>query len=164
MTRIILATAALTAIYALALASANPWDLGIGAMLSLGTLIVFRGFLLRGAAITPDDVLRRAVHLPALVAATAVNIVRGTGQVARVVLTWSPPRDAGFVTIPQGERTNIGVAVSGLLDTLSPGTVLIDIDLDHETWTIHALDASDGEAVRGDADRLYERYQRPVWP
>ena len=164
MMRIVFASAALTAIYALALASANPWDLGIGAALGLGTLLTFRGFLLAGEAISPYLILRRAAHFPALVLATAINIIRGTLQVARVVLTWLPPRDAGFVTIPQGERTDAGVVVSGLLDTLSPGTVLIDVDPAAQTWTVHALDASDEDAVRADVERMYDRYQRPVWP
>ena len=164
MMRFFFATAALTAVYALALASANPWDLGIGAVLSMGVLLAFRRFILPARELPPELVLRRAVHFPVLVLATAVNIIRGTVQVTRVVLGWSTSRNAGFVEVPQGDRTDLGVVISGLLDTLSPGSVLVDIAPDAETWTIHALQAADVDAVRADLDRLYDRFQRTVWP
>lgn len=164
MTRIVFATVALAAIYALALASANPWDLGIGAVLGFGLLVAFRGFILPETGIPARLALRRAAHVPALILAAGVDVVRGTVQVARAVLSPSPPHEAGFVVIPQGERTDTGVAISGLLDTLSPGSVLIDIDLEDRTWTMHALDASDKSAVRTHVEKFYQRYQRPVWP
>ncbi len=164
MTRIVFATVALAAIYALALASANPWDLGIGAVLGLGVVIAFRGFILPETGIPALLALRRAAHVPALILATGIDIVRGTVQVARAVLASSPPNDAGFVVIPQGERTETGVAISGLLDTLSPGSVLIDTDPEDRTWTIHALDASEKQEIRTNAERFYGQYQRPVWP
>ncbi|MGH2618627.1 MAG: Na+/H+ antiporter subunit E [Thermomicrobiales bacterium] len=158
------ATAALTAVYALALASANPWDLGIGVAFSLAVLVTFRKFILAEPEIPPLLALQRAAHLPALILATGVDIVKGTVDVARAVLGMSPASRGGFVTIPQGNRTKTGVAISGLLDTLSPGSVLIDVDLDKESWTVHAIDATDNDAVRSDAERYYERFQRAVWP
>jgi multisubunit Na+/H+ antiporter MnhE subunit len=51
-----------------------------------------------------------------------------------------------------------------MLDTLSPGSVLIDHDPAAKTWTIHTVDASDEEATARELERFYERYQRPVWP
>jgi multisubunit Na+/H+ antiporter MnhE subunit len=42
--------------------------------------------------------------------------------------------------------------------------VLIETDPDARTWTIHELDASDQEAVREAARRMYEQYQKAVWP
>lgn len=164
MTRVLATAAALTAVYALALSSVDPWDLGLGALLSLAVLIAFRDFILVGEGTSPLSALRRAARFPALMLATFVAIVQGTIQVARVVLTWSPPRDAGFVEIPQGKRTNTGVAVNGLLLTLSPGSVLTDIDSESQTWSMHVLDAADEEVVRANIDQFYDRYQRPVWP
>jgi multicomponent K+:H+ antiporter subunit E/multicomponent Na+:H+ antiporter subunit E len=162
MMRFLAATAALTAVYALALASANPWDLAIGFALSLTVLVTFRRFLLPFPEIPPLLAVKRAAHVPALMAATAFDIVRGTVDVARVVLGLSSKNRGGLVAIPRGERTETGVAVSGLLDTLSPGSVLIDID--PEIWTVHAIDASDETAVRADIEQFYDRFQRPVWP
>lgn len=164
MIRFLATAAALTAVYALALSSADPWDLGLGALLSLVVLIAFRDFVHVGESGSLRPVWRRVARFPALILATFISIVQGTIQVARVVLTWSPPRGAGLVEIPKGARTDIGVAISGLLLTLSPGSVLTDIDTEAQTWTIHALDAADEEAVRATVEEFYDRYQRPVWP
>ena len=164
MTKFVLTPMALAAIYALALGSADPWDLGLGAVLGLAVALTFRAFLFPVTEGASAPMLRRVAGVPALVLATVVDIVRGTLQVARAVLSPSPPREAGFVEIPIGARTPMGLTVSGLLNTLSPGSVLVDVDPMAGTWTIHDLDASDEQGVVDDAQRFYERYQRPVWP
>ena len=162
--RVAIAAAALTAVYALALASANPWDLATGAILGLAVLAVFRDFIFAPRTFAFGDVARRVARFPALVGAVFLDIVRGTVAVGRAVLTPTPPNTAGFVKLPIGNRTDEGVVISGLLDTLSPGSVLIDIDPAERTWTIHVLDASDPDLVRENAEHLYQRFQRPIWP
>jgi multisubunit Na+/H+ antiporter MnhE subunit len=162
--RVAIATAALTTIYLLALASLDPWDIGIGALLSCGVVLLFRQFLFLGPAAPPATIARRAGHFPRLALATAGEIVRGTVAVARAVLSGQPPRHAGLVAIPVDGRTPTGVIISAWLNTLSPGSVYVGADPQQETWTIHALDAEDGDAIRSDAQRFYDRYQRPVWP
>lgn len=162
--RILLTTVVLAGVYALTLASADPWDLGLGAALGLGVTLLFRDFLFTEPAAAPARMLRRIAYLPNLVVGTVIDITRGTIEVARVVLSPKIPRNEGFVEIPNHGRTPSGVVVSGLLNTISPGSVLIDIDPVAETWTIHAIDVSDEEAVIDSAQRFYERYQRPVWP
>lgn len=164
MTRYILAAVALTLVYALALASADGWDLGMGAALSLCILFVFRRFLFVYPAVPTVDVLRRLAHLPKLALATGRSIVRGTIDVARAVLSPNLPANDGFVVISDGDRTPSGVVMSGFLDTLSPGSVLINIDPASRTWTIHALDVTGEPDVESNAQHFYEHYQRPVWP
>jgi multisubunit Na+/H+ antiporter MnhE subunit len=158
------AVVAATAVYALALASRDPWDLAAGALLGLAVALVFRAFVFPENGTARIPWYRRVLHFPALVVATAVEIVRGTFQVARVVLSPSRAARAGFVDIPVGERTPSGVAINGLLNTLSPGSVFIDVDPATGSWRIHTIDASDPNQVRADIQRHYERYQRPVWP
>jgi multicomponent Na+:H+ antiporter subunit E len=68
------------------------------------------------------------------------------------------------VEIPIGERSETGLAVSGIANTLSPGTVMVDVDVAAGSWTIHSIDVSDEDAVREDVQRFYDRYQRQVWP
>ncbi len=162
--RYLVAICALAGIYALALASADPWDLWLGAVLGTTLVFGFRSFLFTKEEIPGIDLFRRLAQLPALAAATTAEIARGTVMVARAVLSPELPRHDGFVVIPDGERTATGVVVSGLLNTLSPGSVLIDIDPDVGSWTIHALDTTDAPGIVEDAQRFYERYQRPVWP
>lgn len=164
MMRHVVAVVGLTAVYALALASADPWDLGIGAFLSACVLLAFGRFIVPGQALPFAVVLQRTVRFPALAAATVAIIVRGAVQVARTVLGRTSAEHAGFVVVPRGERTHIGVVVNGMLETLSPGSVLVDIGEDDDTWTLHVLQAEDKDEVRADVDRFYRRSQRPVWP
>jgi len=162
--RIAIATAILTGIYALALASADPWDLALGAALGLCVALTFRGFVLAGAALPARDVARRLVGLPALLMATLAEVARGTVAVARAVLVPARARHAGFVVLPVLEETETGVAMTGLLTTLSPGSVLIDVDPRAQTRTMHVLDASSPDETAEQVRRFYERFQRPVWP
>lgn len=154
----------LSIVYCLALASSNPWDLALGVILGLAVLLTFRAFLLAEPAAPASEAVKRAIHLPRLIVATAAEIVSGTVQVAGAVLSPRIPDRAGFVTIPDANRTSSGVVISGLLNTLSPGSVLIEVHPDPGSWTIHALDASDEQKVIEQAQEFYERFQRPVWP
>jgi multisubunit Na+/H+ antiporter MnhE subunit len=162
--RVMMAAVVLTAVYALALASANPWDLAMGAILSLVVLSAFREFIFAARPFSLAETARGLARFPALVAAVSLDVVRGTIDVARAVLSPTVPESADFVDLPIGDRTPQGVVISGLLDTLSPGSVLIDIDTTDGAWTIHTLDAADPDAVRANAERLYQRFQRPIWP
>lgn len=164
MMRFMVSVLLLTMVYTLALASADPWDVGLGVLLSSGVVLLFRRFLLAGPPVPIVDVVRRVAFFPALAVATFVDIVKGTWIVSRMVLSKKIPETGGFVTIPIGDRTESGVIVSGLLNSLTPGSVLVEIDLSAETWTIHDLDTTDEAAVIANAQEFYERFQRPVWP
>jgi multicomponent K+:H+ antiporter subunit E/multicomponent Na+:H+ antiporter subunit E len=164
MMAVIAVIAGLTVVYALALASADPWDLALGAVLSVAVVVTFRRFLFPGRGPAPSSLVRRAVRFPALAMAEVGEILTGTVAVARAVLSPSPPTTAGFVELPLGDRSESGVAVNALLITLSPGSVVVDVDPVARTWIIHALDVSDPAAFQAGIDRFYERYQRPVWP
>ena len=162
--RMVLGTALLTLVYCLALASANPWDIGLGALIGFSILITFRRFLFLEPATSPGNIVTRGLRFPLLVAATVVDIVRGTIDVAKVVLSPKIVSHGGLVEIPDGGRTTSGVIVSGLINTISPGSVLIDIDPESRDLTIHAIDASEPGEVVAKQQRFYERYQRPIWP
>lgn len=164
MTRLVLSVFMLTAIYCLALASASAWDVAAGAVLSLVIVGAFRPFMFPGVAIGFGDVVSRALHLPLLMIVTAADIIRGTVAISKVVLSRDPSRNSGFIVLPAGERTPSGLTINTLLNTLSPGTVLVDVNRQAETWTIHAIDIDDAEAVRDDIAGFYDRYQRSVWP
>ncbi len=93
---------------------------------------------------------RPRLALPLAVATTALSFAATLLMPAggRVDLTWAPT----------------GVAVTGLLVTLAPGSVLIDVDWEAGLILFHMFDASDPAATRGAIERFYERYQRPVFP
>jgi multisubunit Na+/H+ antiporter MnhE subunit len=162
----------LVLVYALTLASFHPWDLAIGVVLAAGTLLLFRRFLTDPARqIRGDDGKRRSPNLferfiwfwPYAIAVIG-TIIHGTWIVALTVLHLRPIQSPGIVRVPIGERTQIGVAVTSLAETLSPGSVLVDIDWDDEMMFFHVLDASDPDAYRGKLQAFYERWQRHVAP
>jgi multisubunit Na+/H+ antiporter MnhE subunit len=162
--RVISGTTLLTIIYCLSLGSTSPWDIGIGAVLALGILYTFRNFLFHGPSPAMGDVPSRAIHFPMLVLATVFDIVRGTLDVAKVVLRPAMASQGGMVEIPEAGRTASGVVVSGLINTISPGSVLVDIDPQTLNWTIHCVDASKPEKVVAWQQSFYDRFQRSVWP
>ena len=73
-------------------------------------------------------------------------------------------RQPGVVEIPIGDRTELGTVASAIASTLSPGEVLIDIDGDRGVYLIHALDASDPDAVGAHHQHGYERWQKRALP
>jgi hypothetical protein len=56
----------------------------------------------------------------------------GLDDVALRVLGLRAPDRPGIVAIPIGERTDLDVAAVGLLIALSPGRLLVDVDVDVE--------------------------------
>jgi multisubunit Na+/H+ antiporter MnhE subunit len=164
MTRVVTTVVMLTTIYLLALASVAPWDVVIGVILGGLVVATFHQFVFSGPAQPPGEIARRAIRFPAFAWATILDIVRGTVTMIRVVLSPDPARDIGFVKIPIGERSETGLAISGIANTLSPGTVMVDVDRAAGTWTMHSIDASDEDAVRESVEAFYDRHQRQVWP
>lgn len=162
--RTLIGTLLLAATYCLALASADPWDVGIGLVLGFLILRGFRSFIFPEEGPAGSKLLRSLVHLPRLIVAVFVDIVRGTVDVAQAVLSLRLPERDGFVSIPIGPRSEEGVDFSGFLNTLSPGSVYIGTDTDANSWVIHALDTEDEQQVVADAQDFYEHYQRPVLP
>jgi multicomponent Na+:H+ antiporter subunit E len=155
---------ALTLIWSLTLASFDPVDLLVGASLSTVLTAFLGDRLVEAPTGREGPMLRRILWFPVFVAAVFADIGRGTWDVALRVLHLRPLERPGIVAVPIGERSHRGVAVSALATTLSPGTVLIDIDWDREVMLLHVIDASDPDGVRAREQGFYERFQRRVFP
>lgn len=164
MLRFFVSLVLLTLIYAFVIASFDPLDLLTGALFSGVVLYVFRGHVFGGPPKPLDRFFRRLAHLPLFLAASVWDISKGTFEVALVVLRFRALKRPGIVAVPIGERSSLGLAVSALETTLSPGTYLVDVDHERGVWLVHALDASDPEAVRRDREDFYRKYQRKVFP
>ena len=163
MTRVAAATG-LGVLYVLTLASDDPVDLVTGAL--LGTvLVILLGSRLR---LAPDpgaaSLAQRLVWFLPFVGAVLADILQGTWDVALRVLHLRQLERPGVVRIPIGARSKHGVAVSALATTLSPGSVLIDVDWERGDLRLHVIDASDPDRVRERLQRFYDRYQRRVFP
>ena len=155
--------AVLAAVYLLALGSFHPFDLALGLLLAAGLSFGLRGRLERPQGEGPP-LAARVAAAPLLLAAVAAEVARGTWDVALRVLGLRPVEHPGIVAIPIGERSELGVAVTGLLAGLSPGSLLLDVDRQRRAMLFHVIDASDPDAVRAQLDRFYQRYQRRVFP
>jgi multicomponent Na+:H+ antiporter subunit E len=155
--------AVLTGVYLLSLGSVDPLDAAEGLVLATALSLGLRGRLERPQGAGPSPAGRVAAF-PLLLGGLLAEILRGTWDVALRVLGLRPVECSGIVLIPIGERTELGVAVTGLLAGLSPGSMLVEVDTERRAMLFHVIDASDPDAVRGHFDRFYQRYQRRVFP
>ena len=164
MSRFLLALVPLTLTYAFTLASFHPWDLGIGAAISAALLWTTRRFTF-GESIAPvTDLPRRIVWFLPFAAAVFWEVIKGTWNVALVVLHLRPLAHPGLVAVPFEERSRLGVAVWALAITISPGSFPVDLDWNKRVMLIHLLDATDPDAIRAEQLRFYRRHQRRVFP
>ena len=168
MTRELLGVVLLALVYALTLASADPLDLLAG--LVFGAAGVMAQRRLRSVERTDEEEGRapplpaRVLAFPLFVGGLLADVARGTIDVALRTLHLRMVERPGIVLVPIEERTRLGVAVSALATTLSPGSLLVDVDWQRRAMLIHVIDASDPDAVRALHRRFYERYQRRVFP
>jgi multisubunit Na+/H+ antiporter MnhE subunit len=162
--RAVVQVVALALLYALMVGSLHPVDLGLGAVLALG---IRRLFPLEGMVSTRSarEAWRRAVHLPRFFWALSVMVVRSCVHVLGVIFGRHCRADhAGVVDVPMGERTPLGVEVSSWVMSLTPGTVLLELDWQRRVMRMHALDARDPDTLRQQQEHFYQRYQRAVFP
>lgn len=153
----------LTGVYLLSLGSVDPLDAAEGLVLATALSLALRGRLERPQGAGPSLAARIAAF-PLLVGGLLAEVLRGTWDVGLRVLGLRPVECPGIVLVPIGERTQVGVAVTGLLAGLSPGSMLVEVDSQRQAMLLHVIDASDPDAVRDHLDRFYQRYQRRVFP
>jgi multisubunit Na+/H+ antiporter MnhE subunit len=157
----------LTVVFCLTLASRNPWDIAIGALLGAVSLAVFHGELPvipgKPASETPAF-LSRAVAFVPFSGITIWEILVGSVRVALIVVGLRKLEHPGIVAVPIGDRSKLGVVVTGITTTLAPGSILLDVDWNRGVMLVHVIDASDPDQIRADMQALYDRYQRRVFP
>lgn len=164
MMRLILSAILLTLVYALVLASFDPWDLAIGAVLAIALqLLLRRTEYGEQLALAPGTPRRFFAFFP-FAAAILWDILASTWRVLAFIVTHRPAEWSDIVEVPIGERTKLGVAVSALAICISPGSTVLEIDWERRVMVLHVLDARDPEAVRAQQQAFYERYQRHIFP
>ncbi len=164
MSRVLFFLVLLTLVYALTLASFDPWDLLLGGLLSAALLLLARGFVFGGRPAPLPGLGRRLFYFVPFTLAVLADIVWGTWAVILVVLRRRPLVGPGIVAVPIGERSQTGIVVCALVTTLSPGSIFVDVDWDQKVLLFHYLDATDPEAIRETQRQFYHRYQRHVFP
>ncbi len=157
----------LTIVFCLTLASYDPWDMLIGAILGSIVLVIFHGAV-PGIQGKPEDALpslpSRILHFIPFAGITVWEILIGSVRVAAIVMGLRKLEHPGIVAVPIGERSKFGVVVTGITTSLAPGSILLDVDWDRNLMLVHVIDATDPDQVRADMQELYDRYQRKVFP
>lgn len=153
-----------TAIYALTVASFAWEDLVLGLVLSAVLVLAFRNVLLPQRLPSNGQVLKAILMFPLFILVVLRDVITGTWLVALFVLGIRKLEHPGIVRVPLGRRSRPSAGLAGLVLTLSPGTFLVAIDWDEREMLVHAIDASDPDALRENYDTFYERYEQHVVP
>lgn len=164
MKRALFSVVLLTLVYALVLASFEPWDLAIGAAVSGVLFFAARGYLFGDEPEMGGSLPGRVAAFAPFAVAVVWEVVVGTWEVALVTLHLRALENPGIVAIPIGERTPTGIAVTALVMTLSPGEFLVEIDWERKVMLMHVIDATDPGTIREKHGEFYRRYQRKVFP
>ena len=167
MIRAVFVVLLLTIVFCLTLASYDPWDMLIGAILGSIVLAIFHDAL-PGIPGKPARELpslpSRIVNFFPFAGITVWEILSGSLRVAAIVIGLRKLEHPGIVAVPIGERSKFGVMVTGVTTSLAPGLIVLDVDWDRHLMLVHVIDASDPDQIRADMQALYDRYQRKVFP
>lgn len=153
-----------TGVYALTVDSFAWEDLVFGLGATIVLLAIFWRVLMPARMPSNGQILKAIVMLPVYALVILWDVIIGTWDVATFVLGLRRMEHPGIVRVPLGDRTKTGTGVSSMALTLSPGTFLVDVDWEKREMLIHAIDASDPDAVREGLNRTYDRVQRHVVP
>lgn len=150
--------------YALTVASFAWEDLVFGIGLTAVLLALFHNVVLPKPLPSSIRVLKGLLFFPIFVLAEIREVFTGTWLVATRVVGIHPLEHPGIVRIPIGERSPVSSGMAGFVITVTPGTFLLDVDEETNEMLIHAIDASDPEAVRDHYHWLFEHFERRVVP
>lgn len=164
MRRFLLSTVALAGVYLAALGTTDVVDVVIGLVLGAGTLWVGQDVVFNREPPHGPPLWRRLVALPGFLWRVNLDVLYGVWIVTLAIFKRVPDARSGVVAVPFDERSPEAVGLSGLVATLSPGEVLIDVDWERDLMYLHVLDADDPDAVRAAHRRLYQKHQRKVLP
>ena len=147
--------AGLTGIYLLVLTSLAPGDILVGALLGVAVAAALRP---RGAGTAREPLRARIGAAGPVLLGTAAEMVRGSWRVARFCL--GRPAAPGLVEIPREDRSDVNVALWGVLTGEAPDEIVVDVD--ETALYVHLVDAGDPDAVRTRHRRSHERQRRVV--
>ena len=129
----------------------TPWLIGSGVVVSIAIALVGRRTGFADEEGHPvEHLLGGLRYWPWLV----VEIFKSSIDVARVILHPRLPIAPRMIDVPVGPRSAVGWATYANSITLTPGTVTVGVDREHERLTVHALTAAAAAGVEsGEMDR-----------
>lgn len=87
------------------------------------------------------------------------DIVRGSFQVAWLILKGPARLKPAFVVVPLELRTDLGISLLANTISLTPGTVSSRLSADKRTLVVHTLNTDDPEALVAE---IKQRYEMPL--
>lgn len=91
----------------------------------------------------------------------AGEMLKSSLDVARVILDPKLPIEPALIEIAVGPKTAVGAATYANSITLTPGTVTVAVDREHDRFRVHALTRAGAEGLRAGAmDRRVLRFER----
>lgn len=151
MTRIINISIPLFLVYLALSGSAQPTNLIIGALLSVGLALLMPKRDLQFVTIKRfPQFLWAGIRYFFVV---AWDVIRGGISTARIVLDPNLPINPGIIAIPSGSKTELGTALSAHSITLSPGELVVAMDDEGLMYT-HCLNVDESEKYVEQAQSL----------
>jgi multicomponent K+:H+ antiporter subunit E/multicomponent Na+:H+ antiporter subunit E len=105
----------------------------------------------------------RPVILARLLLRFAAHSVLSGVTTARIILKRNPPQ-AGLVRMQFAPMAETGAAVLGAMVTLTPGSSVVDIDIDKREMLLHLLDIRSAEATAAAIRRDFEADVAALFP
>ncbi|MCX5512178.1 cation transporter [Kaistia algarum] len=135
----------------------TPWLIGSGAVVSVALALAGRRLGFSDEEGHPVD------RLPAGLAYWSwllTEIVKSSLQVARVVVDPKLPITPRLFEIKMDLRSAVGVATYANSITLTPGTVTVGVDREHDLLRVHALTAEGEAGLRaGEMEARVRRFE-----
>jgi multisubunit Na+/H+ antiporter MnhE subunit len=150
--------AALAAFYLAVLGEPRPLDIPVAILVAIAAAAAVGESPVGGAGRAAP----RVMALPALAAQVVGTIATGTVRVALAAIGVRPPRRPGVVRVDVGRSSERALVLTGVLLTVSPGSIMVGMDGDAGSLDVHVVDGDDPESVRADVRRMHERVVRVV--
>lgn len=80
-----------------------------------------------------------------------------SARVAYDVLTPTPYMKPAVIAVPLDVETDAEIALLGIVVTLTPGTLALDVSTDRKTMYVHVMYVTTPEAIRRDIKQGFER-------
>ena len=147
--------AAAVVIYLVMVGSSGAWAIAQGAVFGAFALALSAGFG-EGAAGPRWSSARRLRLLRELPDLLVRQVLLGSWRVARVAAGLAPIPRGGRVTVPLRAPPDSTTLALALLETLSPGTYLVDVDEERCELVFHVFDLDEREDLQRRQARLLD--------
>ncbi len=108
----------------------------------------------------PEQIrIRHPLTLLRFLGVFVIDIVRGSFQVAYLILRGPTRLRPVFVAVPLALRSDLAISLLANTISLTPGTVSANLSADKRTLIVHTLDTGDAAALVAE---IKQRYETPL--